>query len=252
MDDFTTFAMIGFVAQLIDSALGMGFGIISASVLLLQGVPPALVSASVNAAKLPTTGTSAMSHLFHKNLSRELLLPVAVFGAIGGAVGALVLASLQGGFLTSLVTVYLLIVGVLIISRGIYGSAPRLIPPRFLRVIGFAGGVFEGIGGSWGPLVTTSLVSTAHDSRKAIGSSNFAEFVVSIAVFLTFVGAYFVGHWEGGADWARVAWPVAGLVVGGIPAAFFGGYILKLAPQRELTVAVGALALGIGLYRAIA
>jgi uncharacterized protein len=252
MEDFLTFAIIGFFAQIVDSALGMGFGIISASVLLAQGVPPALVSASVNAAKLPTTGTSAMSHVFHKNLDWALVKQVSFYGAIGGMVGALVLASLDGNRLKLLVTVYLLIVGLLIMSRGIFGHAPQLIPSRFTRAIGLAGGTFEGIGGSWGPLVTTSLVGAGHETRYAIGSSNFAEFVVSIAVFLTFAIAYLVGHWEGGADWARVAWPVAGLVVGGLPAAIFGGAILKLAPKRSLTVAVGMLAFGIGLYRAFA
>ena len=39
----------------------MGFGVISFSILLAQGVPPALASASVNAAKLPTTGTAVPS-----------------------------------------------------------------------------------------------------------------------------------------------------------------------------------------------
>jgi uncharacterized protein len=252
MHDFIMFAIIGFFAQIVDSALGMGFGIISASVLLAQGVPPALVSASVNAAKLPTTGTSAMSHMLHKNLDWNVVKQVALYGAIGGVIGALILSSLNGAFLKGLITTYMLVVGMLIISRGLVGKAPQLIPSKFTRLIGLAGGVFEGIGGSWGPLVTTSLVGVGHDSRYAIGSSNFCEFVVSIAVFLTFVGAYAVGHWQGGADWASVASPVAGLIVGGLPAAFFGGFILKFAPRRELTVAVGALAVAIGLYRAFA
>ncbi len=252
MEDFITFAIIGFFAQIVDSALGMGFGIISASVLLAQGVPPALVSASVNAAKLPTTGTSAMSHVLHKNLNWTIVKQIALYGSIGGAIGALILSSLDGAALKGLITAYMLIVGVLIISRGIVGKAPQLIPSKYTRFIGLAGGTFEGIGGSWGPLVTTSLVGAGHETRYAIGSSNFCEFIVSIAVFLTFVFAYFTGHWEGGANWASVAWPVAGLVAGGLPAAFFGGYILKFAPKRELTVAVGALAIGIGLFRAFA
>ncbi len=249
MTEFWVFGLIGFVAQIIDSSLGMGFGIISNSVLLSQGIPPALVSASVNAAKLPTTGTAALSHVIHKNVDRRILIPVAIFGSIGGIIGALILASLKGHALSTLVTFYMFAIGGLIVWRGVTGIAPRVLPSAYTRLIGFIGGIIEGIGGSWGPVVTTSLMGAGTESRYAIGSSNFAEFVVSIAVFTTFVIAYWVGHWEGGADWRTVFWPVAGLVCGGLPAAVIGGYLSKITPRRALTIAVGMLAIGIAVYR---
>lgn len=252
MHDFWIFGIIGFVAQLIDSALGMGFGIISASVLLAQGVPPAMVSASVNAAKLPTTGTAALSHLYHRNVDKALFMRVAGFGALGGLFGAIILSSLKGPALATLVTAYLFFIGSIIIWRGFSGIAPRLLPAAQTRLIGLVGGLIEGIGGSWGPVVTTSLMGAGTESRYAIGSSNTAEFVVSVAVFGTFLTAYYVGHWTGGADWREVAWPVAGLVAGGIPAAIFGGYLSKITPRRALTVAVGMLAIGIAVYRVAA
>ncbi|MEQ1772057.1 MAG: sulfite exporter TauE/SafE family protein, partial [Devosia sp.] len=96
MHEFWAFALVGFFAQLVDGALGMGFGVISASVLLAQGVPPALASASVNAAKLPTTGTAALSHYLHKNLDWRIIVMLCVFGALGGVIGATVLTSLKG------------------------------------------------------------------------------------------------------------------------------------------------------------
>ena len=58
MDDLLIFAAVGFFAQLIDGALGMGYGVISSVVLLASGVPPAHTSASVHAAKLFTTAAS--------------------------------------------------------------------------------------------------------------------------------------------------------------------------------------------------
>ena len=249
MYEFWVFALVGFLAQLVDGALGMGFGVISASVLLAQGIPPALASASVNAAKLPTTGTAAISHFMHKNLDRRIIIMLCIFGALGGMIGATVLTSLKGKTLFVMINIYLLLIGGLIIYRGVKDVAPRLIPGGFTRLIGFAGGLIEGIGGSWGPVVTTSLLGAGTESRYAIGSSNFAEFVVSIAVFSTFVAAFAVGHWEGGSDWHEVAWPVAGLVLGGLPAAAIGGYLSKIAPKRPLTIAVGLLAISIGIYR---
>lgn len=250
MTEFWTFALVGFLAQLIDGTLGLGFGIISASVLLAQGVHPALVSASVNAAKIPTTGTAAFSHFLNKNLDWSLVIALAVFGTLGGTLGMLLLTSLKGQALTTLVTTYLFFVGGLIIWRGIKGTTPRLLPGAWKRLIGFVGGLIEGIGGSWGPVVTTSLLGSGVNSRYAIGSSNFAEFAVSVTVFSAYAVAFSIGHWDGGTDWRSVAYPVAGLIVGGLPAAMAGGWLARIAPSRLLTVAVGLLAIAIGIYRA--
>jgi uncharacterized protein len=251
MYDFWAFALVGFFAQLVDGALGMGFGVISASVLLAQGVPPALASASVNAAKLPTTGTAAISHFMHKNLDRRIIIMLCIFGALGGVIGATVLTSLKGKTLFVLINVYLLLIGFLIVYNGLKDVAPRLFPKGFTGLIGFVGGLIEGIGGSWGPIVTTSLLGAGTESRYAIGSSNFSEFVVSIAVFSTFATAFALGYWHGGSDWHEVAWPVAGLVLGGIPAAAVGGYLSKITPKRPLTIAVGLLAISIAIYRSL-
>ena len=147
MHDFILFAVIGFLAQLVDGALGMGFGVISSSVLLAQGIPPALVSASVNAAKLPTGITSAYSHYFHKNLDWAIVRQVALFGAIGGVIGSLLLTSLKGHMLSVLINIYLAGIGLLVLYRALLGVAPRLIAPNRTGLIGFAGGLIEGIGG---------------------------------------------------------------------------------------------------------
>ena len=181
MHDFIAFAIVGFFAQIVDGALGMGFGVISASILLAQGIPPALVSASVNAAKLPTTGTAALSHLFHKNLQWPIVITLCIYGALGGIIGATVLTSLKGKALLVMINIYLLIVGGLIVYRGVRNVAPRLFPHQYTRMIGFCGGLIEGIGGSWGPIVTTSLLGVGTESRYAIGSSNFSEFAANTA-----------------------------------------------------------------------
>jgi uncharacterized protein len=218
--------------------------------LLGQGIAPALVSASVNAAKIPTTATAALSHVFNKNMDWTIVIALAVFGSMGGVIGMLLLTSLpEGKALTTLITCYLFFIGSLIIWRGFKGTAPRLIPAAWKRLIGFVGGFIEGIGGSWGPIVTTSLLGSGVQSRFAIGSSNIAEFVVSVSVSTAYLIAFYIGFWKGGSDWKSVAYPVAGLVVGALPAAMAGGWLSRIAPSRALTVAVGLLAIAIGIYR---
>jgi uncharacterized protein len=251
MSQFWSFAIVGFLAQLIDGTLGMGFGIISSSVLLAQGIPPALASASVNAAKLPTTATAAISHFINKNHTPKLLLALCIFGSIGGFIGAILLTSLKGKMLFHLINAYLLGIGLLIIYQGLHRVQAHKMPKWFAHVVGFGGGLVEGIGGSWGPIVTTGLLGAGVESRYAIGATNIAEFAVSLAVFLSFVFAFLIGHWQGGAEWQSVFLPVAGLVIGGLPAALAGGYLSKIAPRRELSIVVGMLAMAIASFRIV-
>ena len=91
--EFWIFAAVGGLAQLIDGALGMGYGVVSSTVLISLGVPPANVSASVHAAKTFTGAASAVSHIAYRNVDWRLLLPLSVGGAVGGALGAYVLTS---------------------------------------------------------------------------------------------------------------------------------------------------------------
>ncbi|MGG6496081.1 UNVERIFIED_CONTAM: sulfite exporter TauE/SafE family protein, partial [Bacteroidetes bacterium 56_B9] len=66
------FIAIGFAAQLVDGALGMAFGVISNTLLVSLGVPPAAASAGVHAAESFTTAASGISHIAHRNVNWQL------------------------------------------------------------------------------------------------------------------------------------------------------------------------------------
>jgi hypothetical protein len=249
MDEFGIFLLVGFFAQLVDGALGMGFGVISSAILLGQGVAPPLVSASVNAAKLPTGFTSMLSHYYHGNIDWRIVRKVAFFGVLGGLCGALLLTSLQGAVLVWLINAYLIGIGLLILIRALRGVAPILVRGDKLGVIGGIGGVIEGIGGAWGPVVTSALLGSGVPPRQAVGSSNTSEFIVSMAVLTKLVVTFALGFWGSENAWQSVLYPVLGLVAGGVPAAFLGGWLARHAPRRVLTFAVAFLVLGIAVYR---
>jgi uncharacterized membrane protein YfcA len=249
MDTFWEFAIVGFFAQLVDGSLGMGFGVISSAVLLAQGVPPALVSATVNAAKLPTGATAAASNYLHKNINWTIVIALAIFGSLGGILGASMLAGLKGPALQYMVNGYLILIGGFIVYRGLKGIAPHMPNKGRFRAIGFVGGLIEGIGGSWGPIVNTGLLGSGVDSRYAIGSTNVSEFIVSAVVFTSLTLSFYLGFWGHGTDWSQVIVTVAGLTLGGLPAAFFGGWLAKRAPRKPLTIAVGLFAMGVAVYR---
>ena len=55
-------ALVGLAAQLVDGALGMGYGVTSSFLLLAAGLSPALASASVHLSQIGTTLVSGASH----------------------------------------------------------------------------------------------------------------------------------------------------------------------------------------------
>lgn len=252
MEDLLLFAAVGFCAQLIDGALGMGYGIISATILLASGVVPSQVSASVHAAKLPTTCISGLSHILHRNVIWRLFAMLAIAGSLGGVVGAYILTSIRSEVIRPYVVAYLGIMGLVILWRAVKGNPKHRISGRFACPLGSVGGFLDAIGGGgWGPVVTSSLIGRGGEPRYVIGSTNAAEFIVTVAVTSAFITALLTGHWVEGQGWDRQAIAVGGLILGGLPAAAMAGYLLKRLPARPVTAAVGLLVSGIAVYQMI-
>jgi uncharacterized membrane protein YfcA len=252
MNDFLIFLLVGFLAQCVDGALGMAYGVISSTVLLAFGVPPAAASASVHAAEVFTTAASAGSHAVNKNVNWVLFAPLALGGVVGGILGAFVLTSIDGNLLKPWITVYLAIMGVTIIWRAWRGTRPRDFSKKLAGPLGVIGGFFDAIGGGgWGPTVTTTLVGSGENARMSIGTVNTAEFFVTSAISATFLAALLTGHWQQADGLMTHATAVAGLVVGGLLAAPMAGIITRLAPTRVLTYGVGAIVLLVAGYQAL-
>ena len=251
MEDFLLFALVGFLAQAVDGALGMAYGVVSSTVLISVGVHPAAASASVHAAEVFTTAASAGSHAWHRNVNWKLFVPLAVGGCIGGALGAVVLTSIDGSMLKPWIAGYLAVMGGVILWRALKGPAPRLFPVRYSGPLGFFGGLFDAIGGGgWGPTVATAMVGAGGDPRTSIGTTNTAEFLVTSTISATFLAAILTGHWADAGNLGDHAMAVAGLVAGGLVSAPLAGLMVSLAPQRILTGAVGVLVTCLAGYQA--
>ncbi len=250
MDDFLVFLFVGFLAQIVDGALGMAYGVISATVLLSFGVPPATASATVHAAEVFTTAASGGSHAAHGNVDWKLFPPLAIGGVAGGALGAFVLTSIDGDVIRPYITAYLAVMGLLILVKALRPRRPSGLAWKWSGPLGFVGGLLDAIGGGgWGPTVTTALVGAGGAPRQSIGTANLAEFFVTAMISATFLATLVSGHWETTERVADHAYAVAGLIVGGLAAAPFAGLAVKLAPARLLTAAVGVLVLGLAAYQ---
>ena len=252
MQDFLLFLLVGFLAQIVDGALGMAYGVISSTVLLSFGVPPATASASVHAAEVFTTAASAGSHAANRNVNWKLFAPLALGGVVGGGLGAFVLTSVDGDALKPCITAYLSIMGLVIIWRATKKTRERVFPIKFSAPLGLVGGFFDAIGGGgWGPTVTTTMVGTGQDPRVSIGTTNTAEFFVTSAISATFLAALLTGHWDQAEGFASHATAILGLILGGLAAAPLAGVIARVAPRQALTYGVGVVVLVSAGYQAL-
>jgi len=252
VETFFVFLLVGVLAQAVDGALGMAYGVISTSVLLALGVPPATASASVHGAEVFTTAASAASHVAHRNVDWRLFRPLTVAGVIGGCAGAYVLAGIEGDVIKPFIIAYLALMGIYILWRAGHDIRIRRIRAWLMAPVGlFAGFLDAAGGGGWGSTVNSTLVGAGQEPRRAIGTTNAAEFFLTAAISATFLWSLLTGHWERAGALENHLAAVAGLVVGGLLAAPFAGLITKRAPRKVLAYAVGSVLLLIAGFQTL-
>ncbi|MBK8617080.1 MAG: sulfite exporter TauE/SafE family protein [Anaerolineales bacterium] len=246
---FLLYVLVGFLAQMIDGALGMAYGVSSNSFLLSLGIPPAAASASVHMAEVVTTGISGYSHWKLGNVDWKLVRRLLVPGVIGGVLGAYILTSIDGNIIKPYIAIYLLIMGGVIIYKA-FTIKPRKKPDEYhgprISLLGLFGGFCDAIGGGgWGPVVTSTLVARGKNPRMTIGSVNFSEFFVTLGQSILFVLTLSFGEY-----W-RV---ILGLLIGGAIAAPIAAKLAQKLPLKALMIFVGILIIALSirtLYLAI-
>ena len=112
------YVLVGFIAQIIDGALGMAYGVSSNTFLLSLGLPPAAASASVHMAEVVTTGVSGTAHWRLGNIDWKLVKRLLIPGVIGGVAGAYLLTSIDGDILKPYIAGYLLLMGAYIVFKA--------------------------------------------------------------------------------------------------------------------------------------
>ena len=233
-------AFVGLVAQLIDGSLGMAYGVTSSTLLLAAGVAPAAASAAVHFSEIGTSLVSGFSHHKLGNVDWRTVSILAVPGFVGAFAGATFLASLPGDEAKPWVAGLLLGLGIYVIYRFLRlgGRRPQFKSHPsafFLAPMGVVGGALDSIGGGgWGPVGTTSLLSSGRlEPRKVVGSIDTSEFVVAVGGSLGFLFA--LG--SQGIEWGYAA----ALLAGGVVAAPVAAWLVKHLAARVLGVAAGGL-----------
>jgi uncharacterized membrane protein YfcA len=230
-DTFLLFVLVGFVAQLVDGTLGMAYGVSCTTLLLHFGITPRVATAAVHTAEVFTTGVSGLSHIGLKNIDKHLFFRLVFPGVLGAMVGAYCISALiDGKWIKPYVAVYLLILGIIILIKGMRNRPREHTGVKRAGWLALFGGFLDAIGGGgWGPIVTSNILSQGKSPKETIGTVNTTEFFVSFfstGVFLFFIGVE--------------SWPVVlGLITGGIAAAPMGAFFASRINKRTLMILVG-------------
>ncbi|WP_018630619.1 TSUP family transporter [Niabella aurantiaca] len=246
--------LVGFLAEIVAGSMGMGYGVICTTILLMLNVAPPIVSASIHSAESFTTAAGSISHFKLGNVNRKLVKALAIPAVIGAVIGALSLSYLgerDAKLMKPFIAAYTMYLGIRILMNTFNRKKKQQAPVRKkqkktnVTALGLAGGFIDSFGGGgWGPLVTGTFIKNGRTPRYVIGSSTVAKFILTITSAITFVFTLGVQHWN----------IVAGLLIGGIVTAPFSAILTAKLPTKKMFAVVGVLVITMSLitiYRAV-
>jgi uncharacterized protein len=241
--------LVGFLAEIVAGSMGMGYGVICTTILLILNIPPPIISASIHSAESFTTAAGGISHYKLGNVNKKLTKMLAIPAIIGAVIGAITLtyvgeryARITKPFLAA----YTMYLGIRILMNAFSKKKKASIKKKVnIPLLGLFGGFIDSFGGGgWGPLVTGTFIKNGRTPRYVIGSSTVAKFILTFASAVTFIFTVGIHHWN----------IVAGLLIGGIVTAPFSAMLATRLPVKKMFVFVGIVVIIMSLitiYRAI-
>lgn len=245
--DIFYFILAGFVAQMIDGALGMAYGVTATTFLTSVGISPVFATASVHSSEIFTSGVSGYMHLKFGNVNSRLFKVVLIPGVIGAALGAFLITKLAdlevvSKYLTPAISVYTAILGILILQKALVKNQKKK-PVKQIGLLAWFGGFVDAIGGGgWGPIVNSTLIASGRHPRYTIGSVNLAEFFVSFASSVVFA------LYAGLDNYGMV---ILGLILGGMIAAPIAARLAQKLPVKTMMILVGIVVILVSLRKII-
>lgn len=233
-EKFPIMLLAGFLAQLIDGALGMGYGVTSATILLSAGINPAAISGSIHTAEMFASGASGYSHYKFGNVNKKLFRALLIPGVVGAILGAILLTQLGEthiDYLRPALATYTLFLGIRIFILA-FRKQKRQQKFKHYGPLAGAGGFLDSFGGGgWGPIVTTTLITKGRSPRFVIGTVSLTEFFVTLASAFTFFTLLGVSHWQ----------TIVALIVGGLIAAPIAARLTGKLPRKTSYILLGIL-----------
>lgn len=231
---FLMMVLTGFIAQLIDGSMGLGFGTISTTFLLALGVPPAIVSSRVHSARVFSSGVAGFSHNRYGNINKKLFRTIVWPGALGAILGAALAVFAQHKNFTWVrlpLSIYTTYLGYYIIRKAFRKKQADSKVKRAGWLAAVGGFMDAFAGGGWGALVTSTLISKRKTPRYVIGSVCLAEFFVVLSSAVTF----FILLNQ------LPLMEVIGLILGGVIAGPIAARLVGKVPIKTMYLLVGLI-----------
>jgi len=241
--------LVGFCAEIVAGSMGMGYGVICTTILLILNVPPPVISASIHSAESFTSAAGTISHWQLGNVNKKLVKSLAIPAIIGAVIGAIALTYVGERYAKMtkpFIAAYTMYLGIRILQNA-FGKKVHHSQKKKTNItaLGLVGGFIDSFGGGgWGPLVTGTFIKNGHTPRFVIGSSTSAKFILTVASAITFIFTVGIHHWN----------IVAGLLIGGIITAPFSAMLTAKLPTKKMFAIVGIVVIIMSLitiYRAI-
>jgi uncharacterized protein len=241
--------LAGFLAEIVAGSMGMGYGVICTTTLLILNVPPPVISASIHSAESFTSAAGTISHWQLGNVNKKLVKALAIPAIIGAVLGAITLTYVGERYAKMtkpFIALYSIYLGIRILQNAFKKKEADVKKKKInISALGLVGGFIDSFGGGgWGPLVTGTFIKNGHTPRYVIGSSTMAKFILTVASAITFVFTVGIHHWN----------IVAGLLIGGVITAPFSAMLTAKLPVKKMFIIVGCVVITMGcitIYRAL-
>jgi uncharacterized membrane protein YfcA len=241
--------LAGFCAEMVAGSMGMGYGVICTTILLILNVPPPVISASIHSAESFTSAAGSLSHWQLGNVNKKLVKALAIPAIIGAVIGAISLTYVGEHYAKMtkpVIAAYAMYLGFRILKNAYKSKNGNGVKKKTnIPILGLVGGFIDSFGGGgWGPLVTGTFIKNGRTPRYVIGSSTMAKFILTVASAITFLFTVGIQHWN----------IVAGLLIGGVITAPFSATLTSKLPVRKMFIAVGIVVIVMSLitiYRAL-
>ncbi len=264
LETFIIIAILAFIAECIDSSLGMGYGTLLSPLLLIIGFSPLLAVPSILITQALGGFSASIFHhkygnayfnmksknpsyilkkiqehgireSFHRGFSEDLktVIFITSLGIVATIIAALVAVTVSKTVINTYIGILVLLIGILIFSGIKFQYSIKKM--FFIGVISSFNKGFSG--GGFGPVVTGGQMVIGQDHKKAIGCTTAAEAPICIVGFLAYFWANHLSDWS----------LVFALGLGALSAGLIGPKITSKVNKKTLLVIVSLAMITLGM-----
>ncbi len=238
---FYWFLGAGFVFAMIDGAIGMSYGVTSASFSLAMGLPPATASMAIHISEVMSNGIAGWMHYKMGNVNWKLFKLLIIPAIVGAVLGAFILSSLHAyaAYVKPFVSMYTLFLGFVVLLKALNIKKKR--PTKKIQrigLLGFVGGFIDAaFGGGWGSIVLSSLIAGGRHPLFSLGTVKISRFFIATLSSLTFFIMLGGSHWEA----------VLGLIIGSAIASPIAARVSNRISAKTIMVLVGIIVIAVSI-----